>query len=271
MGVRAVSTVADAVVFLLLVSAAVAALAVPPSTPTPPRAEPTAATLTTTTLAVPLGRVGESAFRRTARGTPAGLLARAALANATLDGRRLLPGSLPRRVGSAVFDARPAATVRVVARWRPYPGASLSGRVAVGSPPPRDAVTDVAVVTVPSGMTLDPERTREVAEAGYHALARLVAERLVSRLFPPGAGRSNVATEAARVRTVPRYRRFAAVVGADVRGPLADRSPRTARTRLVDALAGRLTTDVRRRFETPGQAAEALGLDTVRLRVVRWR
>ncbi|MFC5970635.1 hypothetical protein ACFPYI_04750 [Halomarina salina] len=268
---RAVSTVADTLVFLLLVSAAVATLVVSPSAPTPPRADPTAETLATTTLSVPLQATDGTDHQRTASGTPAGLLGRAALANATLDGRRLLPGSFPRRVALAVHDARPVANVRVVARWRPYPGASLSGRVAAGSPAPRDAVTDVAVVTVPSGIALDTDRARAAADDGFRPLARTVAERFVARLFPPGAGRSNLGTDAARARTAPRYRRFAAVVGAEVRGPLANRSATTARDRLADALAARLTTDMRRRFESPRRAAAALTLDTVRLAVVRWR
>ncbi|MFD1513492.1 DUF7284 family protein [Halomarina rubra] len=270
---RGLSTAVDAVLFCLLVSAAVGVLAVPStvSAPDPPRAERTAATLATTTLSVPVAVADDTGHRRVARGTPASLLARGALANATLDGRRLAPDTLPRRLGAAVGGALPAANVRVVARWGPYPNASLSGRLAVGPVPPRDAVTDVATVAVPSGVALDRDRARAAADVSVRALATLVAERVVASRFPPGAGRSNLADGAVASRTRTRYERFGAVVGADLDAALDEGAASTARDRLVDALAGRLATDIRQRFETPRQAVDALTLDTVRLVVVRWR
>ncbi|MWG35425.1 DUF7284 family protein [Halomarina oriensis] len=270
---RAVSTVADTLVFLVLVSAAVGTLVVvPSSSPSPPpRAESTAETLTTTTLSVPVAATAGDERRR-AHGTPAGLLARAALANATLDDRRLLPGALPRRVRSRVRATRPTPDVHLVARWEPYSNASLAGRVAVGSPPPRDVRTDVETVTVPSGVAVTDARLDAAAADGYRPLATLVAERFVDRSFPPGAARSNLADPAVRDRTAARYRRFAAVTGADVRGPLGDGSAATARARLVDALATRLAADMRARFETPSVAADAVRErpGTVRLVVVTW-
>jgi hypothetical protein len=287
--VRAVSTVVDTLVFLLLVSASVAALVVPAPPPTAPPADPVAGTLATTTLGVPLGPVptGEAAAatgdpgadravatERVARGKPAGLLARAALANATLDGRRLLPGTLPARVEAAVDEARPVANVRVVARWRPYPNASLSGRAVAGPAPPSGATTDVAVLTVPSGAHLDRETSLAAADEGedegYRSLARAVADRVVARLFPPGAGRSNLAGASAE-RTATRYRRVAAVVGARVDAPLADGSADVARERIAVALSGHLAADLRERFDSPERAARSLTLGTVRLTVVRWR
>jgi hypothetical protein len=285
--VRAVSTVVDTLVFLLLVSASVAALVVPAPPPTAPPADPVAGTLATTTLGVPLapGTTGEAAAatddsgadralatERVARGTPAGLLARAALANATLDGRRLLPGTLPARVETAVAEARPVANVRAVARWRPYPNASLSGRAVAGPAPPRDATTDVAVLTVPSGAGLDPEAALAAADEdeGYRPLARAIADRVVARLLPPGAGRSNLAGASAE-RTATRYRRVAAVVGARVDAPLADRSADVARERIAVALTGHLAADLRERFDSPERAARSLTLGEVQLAVVRWR
>lgn len=275
---RGVSTVADTLVFLVLVSAAVGTLVVvPSSSPSPPpRAESTAETLTTTTLSVPVdvgtGDVTPGEEARRAHGTPAGLLARATLANVTLADRRLRPGSFPRQVRTRVRETRPTTNVHLVARWRPYPNASLSGQVVVGSPPPRDVRTDVETVSVPSGMAVDDEHLDAAAVDGYRSLATLVAETFVDRSFPSGAARSNLADPAVGDRTTARYRQFAAVAGAEVRGPLADGSAVTARARLVDALAARLTADMRARFETPSQAADAVPgrLDTVRLVVVTW-
>jgi len=190
---RAVSTVVDVAVCLLLVGAAALTLTgAPIAEPDPAtgRAEELASTLAGSTGTVVYADAGRE---RTARGTLAGLLAAAAVTNrtpATGDGFR-----------QAVANAtRPALGARewrgqVTATWRPYEGADPGGTVVVGPTPPPGVDVHAATTGVPSG--LDPRRRAILTEAdrdGYTGVATLLADA-VSKTG--GGGRGEATTRRA--------------------------------------------------------------------------
>jgi hypothetical protein len=177
-------------------------------------------------------------------------------------------------VANASRSAVGATQVQIVASWRPYPGAPVEGRVAVGSTPPADVSVRAAATTVPSGL---PSARRDAVAAarvdGYTGVANVVADRVVDGLFPPEAtalalGRPG--TRPARIRE--RYEEVADRTGADVAGPEppTERAVRRANDRLAAALASRLEPDLRRSFETPTAAARATSVDGVTVVVRTW-
>ncbi len=264
---RAVSTLPDVVVFLVLVSGAVGTLAVVPApAPSDGAADEVARTLTTTTTS------GGHGTDRAVHGTPAGVLATAALGGATVDGRRLLPPGAAASPDSGVLDAVPAGTnVHVSARWRPYPNASLAGSIAVGPSPPRSATVDAAVVRVPTGLPGERAASRAARTGGFDGLARLLARTLVERAFPPGPTRAALYDPRARGDVLARYRHAAGAVGApNVAEPLSSANATAANRRLTDALASRVAGDLRREFDTPRAAAGAFDAGTVELTVRTW-
>jgi hypothetical protein len=161
------STVVDAALCLLLVSASVGTLAAAPgvdlggtsaggATTDERRAEAVAATLATTTASVdytlaPGARHAADGavafpttegpqFHRSSHGTLAGLVADATVAGLTVDGRRLDHAGDDYRwaVRQQVADAV-GSRVQVVADWRPYAGASVTATFTVGPDPPTTA------------------------------------------------------------------------------------------------------------------------------------
>ncbi|WP_254537315.1 DUF7284 family protein [Halomarina litorea] len=266
---RAVSTLPDVVLFLLLVSGAVGTLAlVPTPAPTDGTAEGTARTLSATTVAV------EDDAGRTVHGTPTGLLAAAAVDGARLDGWRLLhddpvaSGHADALLTPAVSDGR----VRVEAVWRPYPNASLVGRVAVGPRPPHAATVDAAVVTVPTGLPGEAAARRAARRSGFDGVAGLLARSVVSRAFPPGGTRAALYDSRLRADAAVRYRHTARAVGsdADLSVPLGAANATAANRLVSEALAGRIEADLRDRFDTPEAAASAVAADRVRVTVRTW-
>lgn len=174
---RAVSTVLDVSVSLLLVGVAVLTLL---STPTPGsdpasgRAEEVATTIAGTTATV---RYEASGGTRTVHGTHAGLLADAAVSNRT-------PAS-GRRLRSAVAEAtRPVLggsgwRAQVVATWRPFEGADDAARVRVGRGPPDGVDLHAATMSVPSGLATVGETARVAAERrGFPGVAAVLADGL---------------------------------------------------------------------------------------------
>lgn len=266
---RGVSTLPDVALFLVLVSGAVGTLAVVPvSAPTDGFADETARTLTTTTVTVAEGGNG-----RTVHGTPAGLLAVAALDRVTLDTRRLLPpGASVPRPGVGVLDGvRRGRPVHVRAVWRPYRNASLVGEVTVGSRPPRSASVDAAVVRVPTGLPGERAARRAARRDGFGGLARLLARALVDRAFPPEGTRTALYDPRTRDERLARYRYVAAVVGSrSVAAPLSSVNATAANRRLTDALTSYVEGDLRREFDTPAAAARAFDAGTVELTVRTW-
>lgn len=174
---RAVSTVIDVSLGLLLVGAAVLTLLSTPMPGTDPaegRAEEVATTLAGSTVAVSY-EGGEGT--RTSRGTYAGLLADAAVSNRT-------PSS-GRDLRSAVADATrpvlggPDWRADVVATWRPLEGASSVATVQIGREPPNDVDVHVATMAVSSGFTPVREEALIAAERrGFAGVAAVLAAAL---------------------------------------------------------------------------------------------
>lgn len=323
---RAVSTVVDASVFLLLVSAAVGTLYLPVGAsggdrPPAPAAASTAEALATGTVAVPYaldtGRLPDGAdrrrsdppaverlddgvtdrirvrpaalaadivgadgpspeTRRVAHGTHAGLLAEAAVENATLDGAPLSTASdgFEQRVAAAVRNATRASggRTRVRAVWTPYPGAPVRGVAVAGPRPPPDAAVAAATVRVPSRFPRSRDRALRAARRdGYAGVARVVAGATVTGWFPPSetrlALRGDHPVDALVTR---RYRRTADLLGTSVGNPVAAVEPRRANDRIETALARRLERDLRGAYDTPAAAARAVRVGTVRVVVRTW-
>ncbi|MEF8841628.1 MAG: hypothetical protein V5A62_08380 [Haloarculaceae archaeon] len=289
-GDRAVSTLADAAAFLLLVSIAVGTLAHPAVAPDrAPPAGASAERLSTVTanpnysLAPGARAANESLvtfeqtegpeFDRVAHGSVASLLADAAVGNATVGGRELTRtgDGFERAVRGAARDAT-TRRVRVRAVWTPYSGAAVRGVVAVGPRPPPDARVGVTTLAVDSGVPAARERARSAARTdGYEGVARVVARATVRGLFPPGELRLALRDDYP-VSALARYRylRAGRLLDADIRGPVRGVEPGRANERLSRALAVRIERDVRDRYETPAAAARAVRTGEVRIVVRRW-
>lgn len=288
---RAVSTVLDAAVCLLLVTAAVGVLTMPATAPrsSARSADATAETLAAATAQVnyslaPGARhaddslvafeaVGGPEFRRTAHGTLANLLADAALGNATLGGRLVTHAGdgFERALRAKVRNATGHRTV-VRSVWTPYRGAPVGGRLRVGRRPPGGEPVAATSVSLDSGCPTARNRARAAAnESGYAGVARVVARASVRCLFPPRTARLALHGDYpvdALVRY--RYRRFARLLGTSVDGPLDAGSVRTANDRLVRALTDRYRRSLRARYESPAGAAAAVRVGEVRIVVRRW-
>lgn len=160
---RAISTVLDAALFLLLVSAAIGMLYAIPDPqvqgePDPDVAAEGAATLSTTLRTVEYvpGALEDTdhAQNRTDRGPVAELLAETTVANAQFRGRNLtrapnheaaVRGATRRTLLRFPEDV----AVQVRSRWRPLPGSGLRATVSVGPAPPADVDVHAATVAVP--------------------------------------------------------------------------------------------------------------------------
>ena len=292
------SAVVDASLCLLLVSAAALSVAIV-ERPAPEsavdadaegRADAVAESLATTTAAVNytlapgarratgtevrFPRTGGPEFRRYDHGSVAGMLVDAAVANVTVDGRPLAHArdDYVRGVRNATRTATPSAGVRVVAVWRPYPGASLEGRVTVGPRPPADATVHAATLALPSGIR--PTRTAAVDASGrgFDAVAAVVAERTVDGLFPPDDLRYALRADypvSALARH--RYRRAGRLLGADVDESVTTEGTRRANDGLATALAERVEGELRGEFDSPRAAARAVDASRVVVVVRTWQ
>jgi hypothetical protein len=289
---RAVSTVLDVGVCLLLVSAAVGTLALPSGAPeqATPRADPAATVEALATGAVSVsydldtgGLAGDAArtsasgeLARVAHGSYAGLLAEAAVENATLDGRELSGASdgFERQVRAAVRNVTrtTGGRTRVTATWVPYPGAPTRGVVAAGPRPPPDATVAAATMTVPSRFRASRERARHAARRnGYRGVALVLARTTVAGWFPPDDTRLALRGDhPVDALLAQRYRRTATTLGTTVADPVRDLEPRRANARLVAALARRFEADLRSRFDSPDAAADAARVGEVRVVVETW-
>jgi hypothetical protein len=174
---RAVSTVLDVSVSLLLVGAAMLTLLSAPTAgpdPAAGRAEEVATTLAGSTATVSYEAAGET---RAAHGTMAGLLADAAVSNRT-------PGD------GAAFRAAVASATRsslggtgwrgeIIATWRPYEGADDAARMRVGRTPPVGVSVHAATMEIPSGLPPVRRAAERAAErGGYEGVAAVVSAAL---------------------------------------------------------------------------------------------
>lgn len=257
---RAVSTVLDVSVCLLLVGAAVATLALAPNVadrPSGPDGDAAASTVATVTTTVPAGD------DRRAHDSLAGHLATAAVANAHLDGDRVVETTYP----AAVADETDALTddgTYVTARWEPYPDAPFGGTVASGARPPPSADVAARTLTVDSGVA-GPNGVRT-----FEGLARTIGDSYVAWLFPPERTYTSLADPRTADRTSGRYRSAATTLDTDLDSPVADGEVRVANDRLSSALARRIEADLRDRYATPETAATAVKVDEVELVIRRW-
>jgi hypothetical protein len=273
---RAVSTVVDAVLCLLLVSGAVATLVVLPEEREPSRpdsADEAADALGASTARVNYTLAADWGLERSAHGTLAEHLADAAVANATVRGRPVSNASdgFERAVTALVAAelSRPNVSLAVRARWEPYPNASVAGAVTAGDAPPPGADVHVATLTVPSGARTTAADARAAADTGYRSVARVAARGVVETLFPPDATALSLQDPATSAVTAARYRRAGSLCGTrlGVEGP-AD-VPR-ANDRLADALVDEFAADLADRYDTPRAAADAVTVGEVRITVRTW-
>lgn len=275
---RAVSTVVDVSVFLLLVSAAafsvVSAAGGPiDESPFPDRDEATVETLatTTTTVRYDLGvddRTREP-IERVRHGTLAELLAEAAVANVSVDGEPVSPyavdfvGAVSDAI-SPLLDGR----TQVVATWRPVPGSSLAGEVRVGPTPPSDGTVHAATVAVDSGMPAARDSALAASARGHGGVADAVARRTVAGLFP--LRQTRVALQGGGADAVVVRERFSSMRSAYDAETALDAGVKPARTALAVAVSNRTEQALEKRFETPRAAADSVRTGRVHIVVRTW-
>ncbi|MFC6988061.1 hypothetical protein ACFQJD_03750 [Haloplanus sp. GCM10025708] len=282
------SSVLDATLCLLLVSAAV--VTVVTSTPETPagdgRADAVAETLATTTATVNYSLTSANASEsgdsgsidasldRATHGTLAGLLARAAVANVTVDGERTTRAhdGFRRRIVRRVQRVVRANRTSVHAVWRPVRGVGIRGEVLVGGRPPPNVAVHAAVLTVPSSYPTARDAALDAAERdGMSGVANVTADRTVTGMFPPERTRfalqeTSTAAETARRR----YRRVEALVGEPPTRDLRSGKMYAANERLTAALADRLERGLRASFADPVAAARSVRVGSVRIVVRTW-
>ncbi len=281
---RAISTVFDVTVCLLLLSAAIVTLSLSGAeagTADQTAAE-TASVLAATTADVEYRldteRLAESldserlerrfADRaawlddRRRHGTLAGLLARAAIGATELDGAELAPEAAGFRaaVAEAVAAALPARTA-VTARWRPYPGAPVNGTVAVGGQPPAGADVRTATLELPVAPGIDGD------SRSYRGLADALATGIVDATLPQRSGALALGDAGITAATVHRYR---VLTGERVKDRLLGAEIEPLNRAATAELADTLRADLRDRFATPTAAAAAATPGTVWVTVRRW-
>lgn len=289
------STVLDAALCLLLVSAAAVTLLGVPAESAETAAggldtdtSPVAETLSTSTVEIEYSlapgarRANDSErfpvtdgppFERHAHGTLAELLAESTLATPTVGGERLTHtgDDFQRQVRAAVAQSIPPRT-RVVVEWRPHPGSSIGSKTTVGEAPPPTADVHVAVLTVPTATALDEDMVaRRAISDGFPGVATVVSERLVRTWFPPKRTRLALGDDYPTSSLVRhRYRRAAERTGATLPATLNRTTVSTANARLISALEPRIEADLRERFDSPVGAAAGLSDGRVRITVQRW-
>ncbi|QSG08802.1 DUF7284 family protein [Halapricum desulfuricans] len=241
MKVRGVSTVVDATLALLLVSASVF-VAASFLADDRPETNPGASDHVAETVSVSTANVSyslepivghlddvdfrdetydEGVFRRQRHGSVAELIASSAMLNVTIEGRQLT------KEGEIYSDAVEGALMEtltgtgysayVTARWRPYEGASITATETYGSPPPGDADVQLATLRVPSGVepvavAVEGEYMESYAN-GHEQAARVLAEAIVERYVP--ASEMQVALEGQWFRrdlALYRYLRLKAIL-----------------------------------------------------------
>ncbi|MCT9095825.1 hypothetical protein [Haloarchaeobius sp. HME9146] len=285
---RGVSTVLDVTLCLLLVSASVLVVV---TAERPDRSDATGADhavellgATTATVEYSLApgarRADQSlvsfpdtegeAFDRQSHGSLADLLARAAIANATVDGQpishagnefeRAVANTTHRRLGGLDHDWQ------VVATWEPTGEGPVRGQVTVGDTPPASTDVHAASVRVAVGPVVDTS-----APDDWNDLAYRTASCTIGTLFPPDRGHLALLGDYPGDRlTAYRYRRAAGFLGTDLDGTLDEAAAHRANQRLTAALAGRVEPALRSRYDSPATAADAIAPGTVVVTVRTW-
>ncbi|WP_436344929.1 DUF7284 family protein [Natronorubrum sp. FCH18a] len=268
---RAVSTVLDIALALLLITASVLVIGLYLNGDDDlevDRADHTAETLSGSTVSVVYDvenvtnsshydePEGIESYERTMYGPAVGTIAEAAVVNAEFDGKQLIlyADSFSESVAAHVESRLVGANhqVYVTATWQPYDEASIHGNTTVGNQPP--VTDDISAVTMSadSGMpTVDDEALADTyATEGADEAAELIAESIVEGYFP--TERSQLALERQnldRAIKSTHYLRMADIVGADLdrnEAPLARSEARAddANEELVDGLADLIADDL---------------------------
>ncbi|WP_162224513.1 DUF7284 family protein [Halorussus amylolyticus] len=280
---RAISTVLDASVCVLLVSASALALA---SAPVDQRSDPDTADRTAELLATSTAQVeyevGDSASSdrvasRTVHDTLTGLLATVAVTSARVGDSRIADaGAFERAVADRVNRTlrRSETSAQVRADWEPHSDSTLGGEVVAGETPPPDADVHAATLSVSSDLpTVRSEAVSAARRDGFAGVARVVAQGVVRGLFPPGETRTALAARSARAdRAATRYRETARAFGGapGVRRALRAENATKANRALADGLAPAVESDLRAEFRTPTDAARELSVGRVRVTVRTW-
>ncbi|WP_440991019.1 DUF7284 family protein [Haloarchaeobius baliensis] len=290
---RAVSTVLDVAVCLLFVTAAVGVLATVerPAPDESDTADRAASLLGTTTATVHYATTGPSSTGgsaaavacrpadgsrpddcRTAHGTVAGLLARAAVADvAATESAGRSPFERGVRNATRQRLAGIRSSWQVVVTWRAYPDAPLTGRVVVGDGPPPGIDVHTATLRVPVAAGAAPGATDDDEPRTVEAVARRAAAGTVARLFPPEPTWLALAGGEPHDRlTAGRYRRTAAALGVGLDGAVEDGAVRRANGRLAEALASEYGHDLRESADGPVAAASLISVETATVTVRTW-
>jgi len=286
---RAVSTVVDVTVFLLLVGAAAAVLSSnaaveQPSTANPASRQAELLGTSTANVSYALDPPGSppnwttnatARHHRTAGGTLAELLAAATMSGVGMDDRRLSTAgrgferAVANSTRSRLVERDRLTAVRV--HWEPYRGAPIDAKMRLGRRPPPSADVRAATLSVPSPMAdVSAKAERSAQTRGYDGVASVVARAVVNGLFPPERTRlARAGDYPANELTTARYRRLATLTDAgELR--VTEESPETLNDRVQRALAAELSRDMRTRFDDPTAAAETIRTGTVRITVRTW-
>jgi hypothetical protein len=265
---RGISTVVDAVLFVLLVSTAIVTMTLPGDAPGAPDAGESAELLATTTASVEyeLGS-GTSAPTRTAHGTLAALAARAAIADARVGSRPLSPASegFVRAVREQIRE-RLGPRTQVHAQWRPHESALVRGSVEIGRQPPPTADVSARVLSVPVGSAARPI-TPLPADTG---VSSAIAQRLTARLLPATSAEVPHVDGPVRQDIRRRYRLLAGDRAATVTELFESHNVSAATAVTGTALAERIRADIRREVDSSAAAARAVETGTVTVTVRRW-
>jgi len=256
---RAVSTVLDVTLCLILIGVAIGTLvaAVPGSDRTASvDGDPNAAAIGTVTASIPVDE------GRTAHGTLAQHLSRATVVGATLGGEGVVASGYPDATRAAV-ENHTHDRVRITTRWTPYPGAPLEGRLTVGPSPPSNADVAVTRLSIDSGVPgADPTRSVE-------AFSSSVATGYVDRIFPAERTRVLLTNPRTAPSAADRYRDSADTIGVDIGDPIADARPHETNDRLASGLAGRFENDLRAENGTVEDLPDPTA-DRVEIVIRRW-
>lgn len=251
----------------------------------PPPAEPSLQTLVTATTAVSYTQAPEAGstrvfedgqeprVERTTSGSYAELLTQATVSAVAVDGQQVTADgdAFRRAVGIATRSMLPSRT-QVVVRWRPYPDAHVSAKLTVGPTPPRDADLSAASTSVSSAFSLARADAKSAARVdGYAGISRVLADRIVTSLFPPDQTASALSGGYPTAPLVAhRYERFGDAYDADLNQPVSERRPGAANNQLAAAIGDRIEADLRAQFDTPEAAARATTIHRVEFVVRRW-
>jgi hypothetical protein len=270
---RAISTVFDVMICLLLVSAAVVTLTLPVAQPqTENVADETATVLSGSTASVTYqvvpadtgDDISRTRYQRERHGTLAGLAGRAALAATVIEETPIAPETVDfRRAVRSVIEATIPARTAVTARWEPYPNATLAGQFEAGEHPPENADVQVAIRTVPL-----PELAVD-AEGDFEIISQAIATSFVETMVPTTPGERPLRDALVIQAMADRYEGLA---GEDfgARQALVAGEMDSLVEYATDGLAPRVETDMRETFRSPAKAQQALTAGQAWVRVQRW-